>query len=68
MGRVPSPSADRSEVEERSTAIDVKVSGLEFQGFRFGRVLGYYELGLSGPFLALTMPPMGLMTAWASAR
>jgi putative transposase len=43
MGEVQSPSADRSQAEDRSTAIDVKVSGLEFQEFRFGRVFGYYE-------------------------
>ena len=42
MGGVPSTSADRNQVEDRSTAIGVMMSGLEFQGFRFGRVIGYY--------------------------
>ena len=42
MGGVPSPSSDRSQVEDRSTAIDVMMSGLELPGFRFGRVIGYY--------------------------
>jgi len=30
------PSNDRSQAEDRSTTIDVTVSGLEFQGFGFG--------------------------------
>ena len=36
----PLPSSDRSQAEDQSTAIDVSVYGLEFQGFRLGRVLG----------------------------
>ncbi len=51
MGGVPSTSADRNQVEDRSTAIEVAVSGLEFQGFGFGRVNGYYEVKVIHKFL-----------------
>ena len=39
-GGVWLPSSDCSQAEDQSTAIDVTVYGLEFQGFRLGRVLG----------------------------
>ena len=44
MGGVRLPSSDRSQAEDPSTAIDVSVYGLEFQGFRLGRVLGQNAL------------------------
>ncbi len=36
MDGAPLPSVDRSQAEDRSTAIDAMMSGLEFQGFGFG--------------------------------
>ena len=45
MDRAPSPSADRSWVGDRSTAIHVTVAGLELPGFRFDRVFGHYADG-----------------------
>jgi len=44
MDRARLPSADRSQVEDRLTAIDVTVSGLELPGFGLGRVFGPYDV------------------------
>ena len=52
------PSVNRSQVEDRSTAIDVTVGRLESPGFRFGGVFEHY--GLADPeqdkFLKLLLP------------
>lgn len=45
MGGTSSPSADRSQVEHRSTVIDVMMSGLELPGFRLDRVFGQHAVG-----------------------
>jgi len=51
-----STSAHRSQVEDRSTAIEVAVSGLEFQGFGFGRVNGYYGVHTADEVLGRDKP------------
>ena len=61
------PSSDRSCVSDRSTAIDVTVSGLELPGFRLGRVFGQHapldnEETLSPGDLLLETLMMGFRT------
>ena len=47
MVGAPSPSADRSRAELRSTAIDAFIVGVELPGFGFDRVFGYFEVPLA---------------------